>query len=147
MSHRAGPGQQYRSPQRSHVRPHLPAVGELQTLSGKHLLPGFGEEEDQARDAARARSARRARDPSFSGSQEEQIAQTVQELSTLFKESERRLREVAAAKSDGTGDEVRGHPRHLSPPILSPHLHARGAAVGEEEHRAPRGAAAAGSVD
>ena len=60
-------------------------VGELQTLSGKHLLPGFGEEEDQ----------------------EEQIAHTVQELTTLFKESERRLKEIMASKSEASDEAVR----------------------------------------
>jgi len=59
-------------------------VSELQTISGKHLLPSFGEEEDQ----------------------EEQITHIVQELTVLFKDSERRLKEVAGAKSEGSGDEL-----------------------------------------
>ena len=60
-------------------------VADLNELSGKHLLPGFGEEDER----------------------EEQIAQTVQEITVLFKECEQRLKEVKAAKQSGTGDEVR----------------------------------------
>ena len=66
---------------------HATAVAELQTLSGKHLLPGFGEDENE---------------------HEERIAEAVQEISTLFKECERRLKHITDAKNDGPDDEVRG---------------------------------------
>ena len=61
------------------------AVQELGEVSGKHLLPGFGEEEDD---------------------HEETIACTVQEITGLFKECERRLKEIHNAENDGSGDEV-----------------------------------------
>ena len=61
------------------------AVQELGEVSGKHLLPGFGEEEDD---------------------HEETIASTVQEITGLFKECERRLKEIHNAANDGSGDEV-----------------------------------------
>lgn len=59
-------------------------IKELQGLSGKHLLPGFGDDEFEV---------------------EEQIAQTVAEVSHLFKSCEHRLKEVSGAKSEGSGDE------------------------------------------
>lgn len=60
-------------------------IGELQSLSSQHLLPGFGDDEQE---------------------DEERIAETVAEISKLFKECEQRLKEVKAAKQSGTGDEV-----------------------------------------
>jgi hypothetical protein len=62
-------------------------VNDLQTTSSKHLLPSFGEEDEQ--------------------DNEERIAGTVQELSHLFSECQRKLKVVAAEDSQGTGDEVR----------------------------------------
>ena len=59
-------------------------VKELDQVSSKHLLPGFGEEEDH----------------------EDTIARTVQEITQLFKDCERRLKEIHAAQNDGSGDEV-----------------------------------------
>ena len=64
-------------------------VSELQTLSGKALLPGFADDDDQ----------------------EEVIAATVQEVSSLFKECERRLKEMGRTKSEGSGDEVNARAR------------------------------------
>jgi len=61
-------------------------VAELQTLSGKHLLPSFGDDEEKEH--------------------EEEIAETVQEISSLFKACEHRLQEVARATDAGDGDEV-----------------------------------------
>jgi len=60
-------------------------VAELQTLIGKHLLPSFDDDENE---------------------HEEQIAATVQEISSLFKACEHRLQEVARMKDAGDGDEV-----------------------------------------
>lgn len=60
------------------------SVSELQTLSGKALLPGFADDDDQ----------------------EEVIASTVQDVSALFKECEKRLKEMSRTKSEGSGDEV-----------------------------------------
>ena len=60
-------------------------VSELTALSGKALLPGFSDDDDQ----------------------EELIASTVAEVSVLFKECERRLKEMNRSKAEGTGDEVR----------------------------------------
>ena len=60
------------------------SVKELGEVSAKHLLPGFGEEEDH----------------------EEIIARTVQEITQLFKDCERRLKEIHAEQNDGSGDEV-----------------------------------------
>ena len=62
------------------------AVSELTTLSGKALLPSFADDD---------------------GDQEELIAQTVQEVSALFKECEKRLKALTAAKSEGASDEAR----------------------------------------
>jgi len=60
-------------------------IKELGEVSGKHLLPGFGEEEED---------------------HEETIARTVQEITGLFKDCERRLKEIHNAANDGTGDEA-----------------------------------------
>lgn len=59
-------------------------ISELTTLSGKALLPSFADDD---------------------GDQEELIAQTVQEVSALFKECEKRLKALTAAKSEGASDE------------------------------------------
>jgi len=59
-------------------------VAELSQLSGKHLLPGFGEDDDC----------------------EEQITQLTQEISRLFKECERRMKEMSSMKNEGTRDEA-----------------------------------------
>ena len=75
------------------------AVSELQTLSGKALLPGFADDDDQ----------------------EEVIAVTVQEVSGLFKDCERRLKEMGRTKSEGSGDEVCS-----SCPACTPHDGFRG---------------------
>ena len=79
------------------------AVQELGEVSGKHLLPGFGEEEDD---------------------HEETIASTVQEITGLFKECERRLKEIHNAENDGSGDEVccrgEGTPRKKGWPGVVP---------------------------
>ena len=42
---------------------------------------------------------------------EEQIAQTVQEITVLFKECEQRLKRMTSQKDEGRGDEVRRKPR------------------------------------
>ena len=70
-------------------------VADLNELSGKHLLPGFGEEDER----------------------EEQIAQTVQEITVLFKECEQRLKRMTSQKDEGRGDEVRrtARPRPAAP--------------------------------
>jgi len=60
-------------------------IAELQSLSSQHLLPSFADDEQE---------------------DEERIAETVQEISKLFKECEVRLKEVKAAGKDGSGDEV-----------------------------------------
>jgi hypothetical protein len=65
--------------------PHVLAVSEMQTQTGKALLPGFADDDDQ----------------------EELIAQTVTEVSGLFKDCERRLKEMGRTKAEGSGDEVR----------------------------------------
>ena len=69
-------------------------ITELASLSGKALLPGFADDDDQ----------------------EELIASTVSEVSSLFKECERRLKEMNRSKAEGTADEVsdddRGAPAH-----------------------------------
>ena len=62
-------------------------------MSGKALLPGFGDDDDQ----------------------EEMIAQTVSEVSALFKECERRLKEMKSATSTSSGDEVRAGFRKETP--------------------------------
>jgi len=59
-------------------------TAELTSLSGKALLPGFADDEDQ----------------------DDQIAQTVSEISSLFKECERRLKEMSGTKATGSGDEA-----------------------------------------
>lgn len=58
---------------------------ELQSFTGKALLPGFGDDDDQ----------------------EEQIAATVREVSGLFKDCERRLKEMGQSSNQGGADEVR----------------------------------------
>ena len=65
-------------------------MSELQELSGKALLPGFSDDDDQ----------------------EELIVSTVNEISQLFKGCERRLKEMQRTKSEGSADEVRVAPQH-----------------------------------
>ena len=60
------------------------ADSELTERAGKALLPGFGDDDDQ----------------------EELIAQTGDEVSQLFKDCERRLKELGRAKGAGATDEV-----------------------------------------
>jgi len=59
-------------------------ISELNTSTGKALLPGFADDDDQ----------------------EEHISNTVGEVSTLFKDCERRLKELINSKDEGTDDEV-----------------------------------------
>ena len=61
------------------------AVKELSEVSGKALLPGFGDDEEDNEDT---------------------ISRTVQEITALFRECERRLKEIHNARDEGTGDEV-----------------------------------------
>mmetsp|Transcript_5171 Transcript_5171/g.13608 ORF Transcript_5171/g.13608 Transcript_5171/m.13608 type:complete len:323 (-) Transcript_5171:243-1211(-) len=58
-------------------------ISELNTSTGKALLPGFADDDDQ----------------------EEHISNTVGEVSTLFKDCERRLKELINSKDEGTDDE------------------------------------------
>ena len=60
-------------------------ISELHHLSSQHLLPSFGDDEQE---------------------DEERIAETVAEISKLFKECEQRLKEVKTARQDGGGDEM-----------------------------------------
>ena len=64
----------------------LPAVSELTTMSGKALLPGFADDDED---------------------QEDQIKQSEADITTLFRECERRLKEMGRTKSEGSADEVR----------------------------------------
>ena len=61
------------------------AVKELSEVSGKALLPGFGDDEEDNEDT---------------------ISRTVQEITALFRECERRLKEIHNARDEGSGDEV-----------------------------------------
>ena len=61
------------------------AVKELSEVSGKHLLPGFGDEEEDNEDT---------------------ITRTVQEITVLFRDCERRLKEIHNTPGEGSGDEV-----------------------------------------
>ena len=54
-------------------------------MSGKHLLPGFGDEEEDNEDT---------------------ITRTVQEITVLFRDCERRLKEIHNTPDEGSGDEV-----------------------------------------
>ena len=54
-------------------------------MSGKALLPGFADDDDQ----------------------DEQIASTESDVTALFRECERRLKTMGRTKSEGTADEVR----------------------------------------
>ena len=81
----------WRIPRTGHAR--ACAVSELQDMSGKALLPGFNDDDDQ----------------------EEIIVSTVAEISQYFKDCERRLKEMSRTKSEGSGDEVRRHPRAECP--------------------------------
>lgn len=58
-------------------------ISELSTMSGKALLPGFNDDDDQ----------------------EDEIKTLEDELSALFKECDRRLKEMSRTKSEGTDDE------------------------------------------
>jgi len=58
-------------------------ISELNTSTGKALLPGFADDDDQ----------------------EDQIGQTVTEVSGLFKDCERRLKDLVNSKDEGTADE------------------------------------------
>jgi len=60
-------------------------IKELSEVSGKALLPGFGDDEEDNEDT---------------------ISRTVQEITTLFRECERRLKEIHNARDEGTGDEA-----------------------------------------
>ena len=63
----------------------MAAVKELSEVSGKHLLPGFGDEEEDNEDT---------------------ITRTVQEITVLFRDCERRLKEIHNTPDEGSGDEV-----------------------------------------
>ena len=67
--------------------PVLCADADLAASHGKALLPGFGDEEDQ----------------------DEQIASTVAEVSSLFKECEQRLRQMDSAAVAGDDDKARAN--------------------------------------
>ena len=54
-------------------------------MSGKKLLPGFADDEED---------------------QEDQIKETEADVTTLFRECERRLKEMSRTKSEGSADEV-----------------------------------------
>ena len=54
-------------------------------MSGKALLPGFADDDDD---------------------QEDQIKCTEADITALFRECERRLKEMSRTKSDGSADEV-----------------------------------------
>ena len=64
------------------------AVKELSEVSGKALLPGFGDDEEDNEDT---------------------ISRTVQEITALFRECERRLKEIHNARDEGSGDEKPHH--------------------------------------
>ena len=59
------------------------AVSELSTLSGKALLPGFADDDDQ----------------------EDQIKELEADVTTLFRDCERRLKQMGSTKADGSSDE------------------------------------------
>jgi len=59
-------------------------IKELSEVSGKHLLPGFGDEEEDNEDT---------------------ITRTVQEITVLFRDCERRLKEIHNTPDEGSGDE------------------------------------------
>mmetsp|Transcript_16329 Transcript_16329/g.48328 ORF Transcript_16329/g.48328 Transcript_16329/m.48328 type:complete len:350 (-) Transcript_16329:180-1229(-) len=61
-------------------------IADLQTTSSKHLLPTFGDDDD--------------------AENEERIAAAVQELSHLFSECQRKLKQVTSSRSTGKGDEL-----------------------------------------
>uniref|UniRef100_A0A7S2DJZ6 t-SNARE coiled-coil homology domain-containing protein n=1 Tax=Haptolina brevifila TaxID=156173 RepID=A0A7S2DJZ6_9EUKA len=61
-------------------------ISELNERAGKALLPGFGDDDDD---------------------QEELIAQTGEEVSQLFKDCEKRLKDLGRSKVEGSADEVR----------------------------------------
>ena len=54
-------------------------------MSGKALLPGFADDDED---------------------QEDQIKATEADVTTLFRECERRLKEMSRTKSEGSADEV-----------------------------------------
>jgi len=60
-------------------------IKELSEVSGKHLLPGFGDEEEDNEDT---------------------ITRTVQEITVLFRDCERRLKEIHNTPDEGSGDEA-----------------------------------------
>jgi len=60
-------------------------IKELSEVSGKHLLPGFGDEEENNEDT---------------------ITRTVQEITVLFRDCERRLKEIHNTPDEGSGDEA-----------------------------------------
>jgi len=60
-------------------------IKELSEVSGKHLLPGFGDEEEDNEDT---------------------ITRTVQEITVLFRDCERRLKEIHNTPGEGSGDEA-----------------------------------------
>lgn len=63
------------------------SVSELQTMAGKALLPGFGDDEQDI---------------------ESQITQTVADVSHLFKEAQLKVKLMGSEQGDGGhGDEVR----------------------------------------
>ena len=61
------------------------SVKELSEVSGKHLLPGFGDEEEDNEDT---------------------ITRTVEEITALFRDCERRLKEIHNTPDEGSGELV-----------------------------------------
>ena len=66
-------------------------------MSGKALLPGFADDDDQ----------------------EDQIKATEADVTALFKDCERRLKEMGRTKAEGSADEVSLLP-HRVPPRTGP---------------------------
>ena len=58
-------------------------IKELSEVSGKHLLPGFGDEEEDNEDT---------------------ITRTVEEITALFRDCERRLKEIHNTPDEGSGE-------------------------------------------
>ena len=74
-------------------------VSELSTMSGKALLPGFADDDDQ----------------------EDQIKELETDITALFRECERRLKEMTRTKSQGSADEVSHARRPRAPPRHARH--------------------------
>jgi len=97
------------SPTRRALALRARAVSELSTMSGKALLPGFADDDDQ----------------------EDQIKCTEADITALFRECERRLKEMGRTEADGSADEVGG------PPLAPRPRHPRAAVWPCDAWRAP----------